>query len=98
MTKAKFSRGVKLSDKFIECLEIGREIGKKFGLKKDYILFIHATSEGGLAHAIDEVFEDGFLTAGVFYGFHFPFSPINEKIAVKIKRTEEQNETNSKIN
>jgi len=95
----KFYRDVKLADKFVECIEIGREIGKSFNLKNDYILFIHATSEGGIAHSIEEVYADGFLASGVFYGFHFPFTSINEKIAEKLKRNEDKNERdNIKIN
>jgi len=83
----------------MECIEVGREIGKKFNLKNDYILFIHATAEGGIAHSVDEVYADGFLASGVFYGFHFPFTAINEKIAEKLKRNEDKNETtNTKVN
>jgi len=80
------AEGTRLCDRFMNCLIEGREFADKYELERDYILFIHATTKGGLAHSVEEVYDDGFLADGVYYGFHFPFSPITEKIAEKIQK------------
>ena len=77
----------RLCDRFMMCLIEGRKFVEKHKLEKDYILFIHATQKGGIAHSVDELYDDGFFADGVYYGFHFPFSPINEKVAEKIQKT-----------
>ena len=58
------------------CVEAGRE----FGLSDDYILLVQSQGKY-LAIRVDNVFEGGFISEGVYYPMQFNFMAINKTVA-----------------
>ncbi len=82
-----------LAVKFIEQVVIGAEELKKYGVDRYYIGI--ETPQGLVGIPVDEVYNDGFYSDGVFYSF-VPFRAVTDKLAKGIKK--KLDEIRTKVN
>lgn len=65
-----------LGNKFKECAAKAWD----YGFKDMYIALVQS-QDRYLIIRVDDVFEGGFKSEDIYYGFNFPFAPITQKMA-----------------